>query len=170
MCYLVGTHNYMLVYYTSSNSGLYAYCDTSYGDDQTELDHKRRSTEGYYFSLASASVKWHLKMQTLVSTSSTMSEYMALSNCARDCAWYKILFKELGFPISHVPLYGDSHGAIFNAQNPVTQKGIKHIEVHYHYICEQVELGMVKLYAVPTADNTADMFTKNLGPILFLKH
>jgi hypothetical protein len=27
-------------------------------------------------------------------------------------------------PIDFVPLYGDSHGAIFNAQNPVTQKGI----------------------------------------------
>jgi len=34
----------------------------------------------------------------------------------------------------YVPIYGDSHGAIFNAQNPVTQKGIKHIEIRYHYI------------------------------------
>jgi len=67
-------------------------------------------------------------MQALVSTPSTMAEYMALSDCARDCAWYKILFKELGLPISHVPLYGDSQGVIFNAQNPVTQKGIKHVE------------------------------------------
>jgi len=99
-----------------------------------------------------------------------MAEYMALSDCARDCAWYKILFKELGFPLSHIPLYRDSRGAIFNAQNPVTQKGIKHVEIHYHYIREQVEKGTVKLYAVPTADNPADMFTKNLGPLLFLKH
>lgn len=170
MRYLVGTRNYALVYDGSSNTGLYAYCDSSYGDDRTELDRKRRSTQGYYFSLASACVKWHSKTQALVSTSSTMAEYMALSDCARDCAWYKILFKELGLPISYVPLYGDSRGAIFNAQNPVTQKGIKHVEIRYHYIREQVENGTVKLYAVPTADNPADMFTKNLGPILFLKH
>jgi hypothetical protein len=126
--------------------------------------------QGYYFSLASACVKWHSKTQQLVATSSTMAEYMALSDCARDCAWYKILFKELGFPLSHIPLYGDSRGAIFNSQNPVTQKEIKHVEICYHYIREQIEKGMVKLYAVSTADNPADMFTKNLGPLLFLKH
>jgi len=170
MRYLAGTSRYALVYDSSSNSGLYAYCDASYGDDQSELDRKRRSTQGYYFSLASASVKWHSKTQALVSTSSTMAEYMALSDCARDCAWYKILFEELGKPIDHVPLYGDSRGAIFNSQNPVTQKGIKHIEIRYHYIREQIEKGTVKMYAIPTTENTADMFTKNLGPILFLKH
>jgi len=88
--------------------------------------------------------------------------------------WFKILFDELGLPISHVTsIYGDSQGAIFNSQNPVTQKGIKHIEIRYHYICEQIEKGTVKIYAINTAVliiSTADMFTKNLGPILFLKH
>jgi len=63
-----------------------------------------------------------------------MAEYIALSDCACDCAWYKILFGELGKPMPYVPIYGDSHGAIFNTQNPVTQKGIKHIEIRYHYI------------------------------------
>ena len=99
-----------------------------------------------------------------------MAEYMALSDCARDCAWYKILFEELRRRMPYVPLYGDSHGAIFNAQNPVTQKGIKHVEIRYHYIREQIELGTIKIFVVPTAENTADMFTKNLGPTLFLKH
>ena len=64
----------------------------------------------------------------------------------------------------------DSRGAIFNSQNPVTQKGIKHIEIRYHYIREQIELGTIKIFYVPTADNIADMFTKNLGPNDFLRH
>jgi len=126
--------------------------------------------QGYYFSLANASVKWHSKTQTLISTSSTMAEYIALSDCARDCAWYKILFGELRKPMPYVPIYGDSHGAIFNAQNPVTQKGIKHIEIRYHYIREQIEKGEVKVFTVPMTENVADMFTKNLGLTLFLKH
>jgi hypothetical protein len=168
--YLVGTRDYALVFDGNSDAGLSAYCDSSYGDDHTELDRMRRSTQGYFFSLANAAIKWHSKTQTLVATSSTMAEYMALSDCARDCAWFKILFNELGKPIDHVPLYGDSRGAIFNSQNPVTQKGIKHIEIRYHYIREQIELGTIKLYYVPTKDNVADMFTKNLGPIDFLRH
>ena len=95
---------------------------------------------------------------------------MALSDCARDCAWFKTLFAELGKPVDFIPLCGDSRGAIFNAQNPVTQKGIKHIEIRYHYIHEQIELETVKLYYVPTYENIADMFTKNLGPNDFLHH
>ena len=106
----------------------------------------------------------------MIATSSTAAEYMALSDCAKDCAWYKTLFYELGKPIDYIPLYGDSRGAIFNAQNPVTQKGIKHIEIRHHYIQEQIELGTIKLFYVPTNENTADMFTKNLGPSIFLQH
>ena len=106
----------------------------------------------------------------MIATSSTAAEYMALSDCTRDCAWYKTLFSELGKPIDHIPLYGDSRGAIFNAQNPVTQKGIKHIEIRHHYIREQIEIGTIKLFYVPTNENIADMFTKNLGPTLFLQH
>ena len=106
-----------------------AYCDALYGDDHTELDRKCHFTQGYFFQLANASIKWCSCTQTLVATSSTMAEYMALSDCARDCAWYKILFKELGKPIDYVLLYDDSHRAIFNSQNLVTQKRIKHIEI-----------------------------------------
>jgi len=170
LCYLAGMCKYALVYDGRSDAGLYAYCDSSYGDDRSDVDRRRRSTQGYYFSLANASVKWHSKMQTLISTSSTMAEYIALSDCARDCAWYKILFGELGKPMPYVPIYGDSHGVIFNAQNPITQKGIKHVEICYHYIREQIEKGEVKVFAIPTTENVANMFTKNLGLTLFLKH
>ena len=170
MRYLCGTRKYALVFDGQSDGGLYAYCDSSYGDDRSDPDRRRRSTQGYFFTLANGCVKWHSKTQTLISTSSTMAEYIALSDCARDCAWYKILFSELGRPMPFVPIYGDSHGAIFNAQNPVTQKGIKHIEIRYHYLREQIEKGEVKVFAVPTSENVADMFTKNLGPTLFLKH
>ena len=106
----------------------------------------------------------------MVATSSTTAEYMALSDCACDCAWFKMLFTELGKPIEFVPLFGDSRGAIFNGQKPVTQKGIKHIEIRHHYIWEQIELGMIQLFYVPTNENTADLFTKNLSPTLFLQH
>ena len=170
MHYLVGTRDYALVYDGKSDAGLYTYCDASYGDDRSESDRKRRSTQGFYFSLANGAVSWHSKTQTLVLTSTTMEEYMALSDCARACAWYRILFSEIGKPLPFVPIYSDSHRSIFNAQNPVTQKGIKHIEIKYHYIHEQIELGHIKLYHVPTNKNVADMLTKNLGPNKYVKY
>ena len=51
--------NYTLVFDGNSNAGLNAYCDSSYGDDRTELDRKRRSTQGYFFSLVNAAIQKH---------------------------------------------------------------------------------------------------------------
>jgi len=76
LCYLAGMCKYALVYDGRSDTGLYAYCDSSYGDDRSDADHRHQSMQGYYFSLANASVKWHSKTQTLISTSSTMAEYI----------------------------------------------------------------------------------------------
>ena len=169
--YSVGTRDYALVFNGGpAGEGLIAYCDSSYGDDLTEIDLKRRSTQGYFFRLAGAAIKWHSRTQKLVATSSTVAEYMALLDCTRDCAWFKNLFSELGRDLDYIPLYGDSAGAIFNAQNPVTMKGIKHIPIRFHYIREQVELGTIKIYYVESANNVADIFTKNQGATLFLKH
>ena len=78
--------------------------------------------------------------------------------------------EHLNKPIDYVLLYDDSHRAIFNSQNPVTQKGIKHIKIQYHYIQEQVELETIKIFYVPTKDNIADIFTKNFSPLDFLHH
>jgi len=38
--YLAGTHKYALVYDGRSDTGLYAYCDSSYGDDRSDADHR----------------------------------------------------------------------------------------------------------------------------------
>ena len=40
MCYLCGTHKYALVSDGRSDGGLYAYCDSSYGDDRSDPDHR----------------------------------------------------------------------------------------------------------------------------------
>ena len=88
--------------------------------------------EGLDFDEIFSPVVWFESVWTilmLISTSSTMAEYITLSDCACNCAWYKIFFGELGKPMPFIPIYGDSHGAIFNAQNTVTLKGIKHIEI-----------------------------------------
>jgi hypothetical protein len=37
------------------------------------------------------------------------------------------------------------------------------VEVHYHYVREQVELGHIDLAHVSSNDQLADMFTKPLG-------
>jgi hypothetical protein len=44
-----------------------------------------------------------------------------------------------------------------------------HINVKYHYVHECIVVKKIVLYHVPTKDNTADIFTKNLGHLKFEK-
>ena len=49
------------------------------------------------------------------------------------------------------------------AWNPIFHARTKHIEVHYHFVCECLLTGEIKLVYVPTDQETADIFTKPLG-------
>ena len=44
------------------------------------------------------------------------------------------------------------------------------MDVRYHFVQEFVEDGMVKIVFVKSAENKADLFTKNLSGGLFEKH
>ena len=57
---------------------------------------------------------------------------------------------------------------IFLSVNPVIARQTKHVEIKYHYICEQVELGSVEIFYVATKDQLADALTKNV-PILVME-
>jgi len=83
--------------------------------------------------------------------------------------WVRNLFSELGIQLAPILLYGDNQGTIFIASNPVQEKHSKHIDLCYHYIRDMVQLDKVELFFVEGTQNPADMFTKNLGHIKFLK-
>ena len=55
----------------------------------------------------------------------------------------------------------DNVGAMFIAENPVTKR-TKHIDTRYHVIREYIRDGTVILKYVKTAENVADIFTKNV--------
>jgi hypothetical protein len=76
---------------------------------------------------------------------------------------------ELGYTLTAVPICGDNQGSIFIASNPVTEKRSKHIDIRYHYVREVVNRGLVKIYFIDGDENPADLLTKNLGSVKFLK-
>ena len=94
---------------------------------------------------------------------------MALSDCSQQAVWIKNLLNELEINVRAIPINGDNQGSIFIRSNPTQKKRSKHIDIHYHYIRQCVEEKKVSLYYVEGVKNPADMFTKNLGHIKFLK-
>ncbi|GJW42549.1 retrovirus-related pol polyprotein from transposon TNT 1-94 [Tanacetum coccineum] len=71
-------------------------------------------------------------------------------------------FLDYGFQFNKIPLYCDNKSAIALCCNNVQHSRAKHINVHYHFIKEQVVNGIVELYFVWTEYQLADIFTKPL--------
>jgi hypothetical protein len=164
--YLAGTRDYKLVYNGESQKGLIAYADS---DWDTDPYNGRRPQTGFFLQLASGAVTWTSRTQKTVALSSTEAKYYALSDTCRQLAWIRNLFFEIGLPFEKaLPLCGDNQGSIFTAQNPVLDKRLKHIDIKYYHIRQEVQLGKVAIYFVEGSKNPADLLTKNLPCVKFL--
>jgi hypothetical protein len=163
--YLAGIQDYKLVYSKTADKSLMAYMDSNWAADKIWC----QSATGYFFKLADSIISWRSHAQKTVALSSTEAEYMALSDCSCQAIWIKTMLEELGIRLKNVPIYGDNQGSAFIASNPVQESCTKHINIWYHYIHELVAAKKVEVMFVPGKMNPADMFTKNLQKVKFLK-
>nr|GEW81056.1 hypothetical protein [Tanacetum cinerariifolium] len=74
--------------------------------------------------------------------------------------WMRSQLSDYGFDFNKIPLYCDNRSTIALCCNNVKHSKSKHIDIRHHYIREQVERGVVKLYFVTTNYQLADIFTK----------
>ena len=94
---------------------------------------------------------------------------MAMSDCSHQVSWIRNIFYELSICLGPILVHGDNQGSIFIGSNPVQEIRTKHIDLKYHYVRECIAKGKIKVFFVPSEDNTADILTKNLGRIKFEK-
>lgn len=146
--YLKGTMQMGLVLGKESNSylhpsptspspyGLISYTDSNFAGDPKD----RKSVMGYCFFLNGAVVSWSSKKQRTVSTSTTKAEYIALGHVAREAIWIKRFINKIRLEeaIESITLYGGNEMSIALTKNAESQHHIKHIDIQYHYIREQV--------------------------------
>ena len=86
-----------------------------------------------------------------------------MTKTAKQLCCIRNLYEELGFKLGPLSLCVDNQGTIFLASNPAQEGHTKHVRMMEHFIRESVEFGEIKLYYVPTDQQFADIFTKNLG-------
>ena len=79
--------------------------------------------------------------------------------------WLRSLLEELGYQLHPIPICGDNQDSIFMAPNPITGKCNKHVDIKWQGVWEFVHEKLVELYFVEESNNSADMFTKNLGHV-----
>ncbi|GJR18261.1 retrovirus-related pol polyprotein from transposon TNT 1-94 [Tanacetum coccineum] len=89
-------------------------------------------------------------------------QYCTNSLCRCGSCRMRSQLTDYGFEFNKIPLYCDNKSAIALCCNNVQHSRLKHIDVRYHFIKEQVKNGVVELYFVKTKYQLADIFTKSL--------
>ena len=99
------------------------------------------------------------------------AKFVALSKATKEIKFIVQVLLSIGIEVQ-LPMivHVDNVGAIFMAKNVSTSTQTKHVDVRYHFIREFIEDGFIKIVFVRTADNKADIFTKNVVGDLYDKH
>ena len=164
--YLRGTRDLGLHYPIDNTLELRAFSDSDYANCPLT----RKSISGNIIQLSTASISWRSKKQKSVSTSTAEAEYQALSLASKQAMWTTNALIELTGPLTATPiLYCDNKAAIDIATNQKISDRSKHIDVHFHFVREQIENGTFFIMPVASADNLADICTKGLPSVPF-KH
>ncbi|GKA66702.1 putative ribonuclease H-like domain-containing protein [Tanacetum coccineum] len=90
------------------------------------------------------------------------AEYITMSGCCAQILWLRSQLTDYRFVFNKIPMYCDDRSAIALCCNNVQHSRSKHIDIRHHFICEQVEKGVVELYFVTTDYQLANIFTKAL--------
>jgi hypothetical protein len=131
-----------------------------------------RSTTGYLFYWGSSILSWGSKLQSTVSSSTTMAEYISTYTAALEALWLRTVLISLTLLSegTTVPILCDNDGAISLSKFHMTTNRTKHIETKFHLVRENVLSGKIQIQSVPTSENVADIFTKPLPRSIFVKH
>jgi hypothetical protein len=164
LAYLKGTKDLGLVYGLKKQA-LHACMDADYAG----CLNTHRSTSGFVFMLNGCAISWSSKKQQSVASSTVESEYIAFHSAVEEAKWLRLLMLELGQGDNPITVFVDNAGCIANVKNPIASSVVKHIDVTYHMVRDQVSAGYIDPVYVPTAENVADVFTKPLERPKFLK-
>ncbi|CAI7882224.1 unnamed protein product [Closterium sp. NIES-53] len=135
---------------------LTGHTDASWADDQST----QRSSQGYTFSLGSASVSWRSTRSSSVLGSSCEAEIYAGPMAAQELRWLTYLLTDLGEPPRSPPvLYVDNKAMLALCREHRLEHRTKHIALRYFLARELQQRGQLRLAYVASEANTADCQT-----------
>lgn len=157
--YLKGSMTWKLTYGGSNKEiDLKQYGDASYMGDSN-----RKSTSGGATFIGNSLVAWHSRRQSTIATSTAAAEYYAANAAGREALTARHLLTELGY--SHpgpTPLLCDNQATVKMTEDPKHDSRLKHVDVQWHWLPEQVDYKRLDISYIPTIDMVADIFTKAL--------
>jgi hypothetical protein len=139
-----------------------------YTDSDWASQLHRHLTLGYAYFLRERCVTWSSKKQPIIALLTAEAEYIAGTHSSKEACWICALMSEIDSAYEGaVPLMCDNQSVIAMTKNALYHACTKHIDIHYHYIHEQVESEHHAISYVPSEENVADIFTKALPHMQF---
>ena len=138
-----------------------------------------KSRSGWIVHFAGAPITWASKMQTITALSTTEVEYIALSMSLREVipmmgmlkeAWEQGLQVHDLPPKVHCMVFEDNSGALELARLLKICPRTKHINQAFPHFRAYFECQEVMIHATPTAEQLADILTKQLEEATFICH
>lgn len=134
--------------------------DALYGDN-----HDRKSSAGYLCKIFGGSVDWKAAKQRTVTTSTTEAELLGVSESVKSfCMWLRI-FDKVNFSLRHpLSLLCDNKQTVqlLTKEAPRLRTRLRHIDIHQHWLRQEVQAGRVPVEWVSTENMPADGLTKIL--------
>ena len=162
IAYLNGTKNLAIEYNGHQKTDiLMCASDAAFADDELT----RRSSDGYLFQLYGGPIDWRAAKQATVTTSSTEAELLALSRTAKEAMWWKRFFQAIRFnPMEKLHIRCDNRQTlrILDKEMLKLDTKLRHVDIHRHWLRQEVQAGRINVSWMPTAEMPADGFTKVL--------
>jgi hypothetical protein len=160
--YLKGTLDVVLRYSpdSSSNELFTSYCDADHGGNPDN----GCSTSGFVIKMGTGAISWMSRLQLFITLSTTEAEYVAAVSAGQEIMWLRHLFTELGFQFdSPSTLWIDNQSALSVAKNPDHHGRVKHLDLRFYWLRDEVERGIIRVEHISTDINPADILTKALN-------
>jgi hypothetical protein len=162
--YVAGTIDFCLLYKLDPNvPNLFrTYSDADLAGN-VDTGH---STTGYVVKMGTGTVSWSSKLQSIVALSTTEAEFVTAVSAGQESIWMSQFLAELGYDTSGAaPLLMDNQLAIQVACNPEHHGRMKHLDLRYFWLRDEVIKGHLAPRYIPTAEMAADILTKVLARV-----
>ena len=180
--YLLGTRDKGMIIRPSADLTLDAYADADFCGlwkvESADDPKSARSRTGFVITLGNIPVVWVSKLQTETALSTAEAELIALSTCMRSLIPLRITLREVctSLNLSHASkstistLWEDNQATriLANSRPPRLTPRSRYISAKYWWF--QEHLGdEIKIKAILTEEQKADLFTKPLRTAVFAK-
>ena len=154
----------MLFIYSALKHGTYAASDSNWATG--------KSTSGFGIWGRTGLVTWASKLQAVTALSSTEAEFYAASVCGVDVLAERHFHQDLNEKetLMPTPLFVDNSACVELGKHFASCKRAKHIDRRVYFLTDYQAQGHIEIMPIATKDNTADIWTKPLAKLLFLKH